>query len=82
MADVMVTTIDNPFDPFTEFDEWNNFDTVEKGYYTKEYLDRVSYDTNEMSPEIADYLVEKAVDEIVSINALGIYKKVWRKDKS
>lgn len=31
--EVMLTTEDNPFDPFTQYDEWYAFD-YEKGYHT------------------------------------------------
>ena len=31
MEEVRITTIDNPFNPFTEWDEWFNFD-LQKGY--------------------------------------------------
>jgi hypothetical protein len=37
----MLTTEDNPFDPFTQFDEWYAFD-VEKEYYTCAYLARIA----------------------------------------
>lgn len=79
MANVALTTIDNPYDPFNQFNEWFAFDTVIKGYNTCSYLDRISFDTTEMSPEIADVLIENAIDEIIAVNPLGIYKKVYRK---
>lgn len=33
MTESMLTTVDNEFDPFTDFDSWYNFD-VENGYNT------------------------------------------------
>ena len=78
MANVALTTIDNPYDPFTQFKEWYAFDTVQKGYYTSEYLARVAPYTPEMSAEVVEVLLENAIDEIVAINPLGIYKKVTR----
>ena len=30
MADVMLTTIDNPYNPFTEWNEWLQFDLASK----------------------------------------------------
>ena len=37
----MVTTKDNPFDPFEDYDEWNRYDQ-DKGYNTQSYLSRLS----------------------------------------
>lgn len=75
MTDSMLTTIDNPFNPFTQFDEWLAFDT-QKGYYTCEYLARICRSTSELGEEEEALAIEEAMDEIVALNALGIYKKV------
>lgn len=75
MAEHMVTTVDNPFNPFTEFDEWNAFDT-RAGYYTLAFLSRVMVNSNELSEVQQDEAYEEAVDEIVRENILGIYRKV------
>lgn len=79
MAKVALTTVDNPYDPFTQFKEWYAFDTVQKGYFTSEYLARVAPYSSDMAPEVAEILLENAIDEIVAINPLGIYKKVTQK---
>lgn len=74
----MLTTIDNPFDPFEQFTSWFLFD-VEKGYNTCSYLARIAKLSNGMTQKEEDDEVERAIDEIVSINPLGIYMKVRRK---
>lgn len=38
--EIMITTIDNPYDPFTQSADWYHFDTEEK-YFTYNYVDRV-----------------------------------------
>lgn len=73
---VALTTVDNPYDPFTQFNEWYAYDTVQKGYYTCEYLARVAPYTSDMAPDVADALREDAIDEICKLNILGLYKKV------
>ena len=72
---VLLTTIDNPFDPATEWDEWKRFDE-DRGYFTSEYLARIAKTSDSLSD--ADYLlaIEEAIDEICRINVLGIYKKI------
>jgi hypothetical protein len=75
----MLTTIDNPFSPFAQFDEWMAFDT-EKGYDTCNYLARIAKTSDELSDEANDLAITRAQDEIVELNILGIYKKVASKD--
>lgn len=75
MALHMLTTIDNPFDPFTQFDDWNAFDML-KGYHTVAYMARVIKYSDELSEADQVATIEAGIDEIVRENPLGIYKKV------
>lgn len=77
MNDVALTTIDNPYDPFTQFDEWYSFDTG-KGYNTCGYLARIARTSEDLSDFDNDLETRRAIDEIVSMNILGIYRKVER----
>lgn len=79
MSDCRLTTLDNPFNPFTEFDDWYDFD-VSHGYCTCGYIARVGYFKVDMPDTMHEDEYERVVDEISSINALGIYKKVTRAD--
>ncbi len=74
---VALTTVDNPFDPFNQFDEWNSFDE-QKGYYTNSYLARFAYTSSDLSDSDQALELERAIDEIIRINPLGIYKKVYK----
>ena len=74
----MLTTVDNPFDPFTQFDEWRRFDE-DHGYFTNALLARVTITSDELSEADQDVAVEKAIDEIVNINASGMHRKVTNK---
>lgn len=75
MITCMLTTIDNPYDPFEQFDEWYQFD-MEKGYSSCCYLDRVSQTSPQLSDEENAAEIEKAIDEIVKFDFMNIYKKV------
>ena len=74
---VALTTFDNPFNPFEQFTSWFQFD-VEKGYYTCSKLARITKIEDDFSQKEIDAEVERAIDEIVSTNPLGIYIKVTR----
>lgn len=76
-TDYRLTTLDNPYDPFEDFTSWFMYD-VEKGYNTCGYLDRVSNVTEDMSQNEASKEIERAIDEIIELNPLNIYKKVRR----
>jgi hypothetical protein len=71
----MLTTIDNPWNPHTNYDEWFAFDQ-QQGYNTPAYLARVAITSNELSDADQNLAISQAIDEIVDNNVLGIYKKI------
>lgn len=71
----MLTTVDNPYDPFTQFDEWYAWDESH-GYHSSALLGRVVYYSHELSDADASLAIEYAIDEIVQINASGMHTKV------
>lgn len=75
----MITTYDNPYDPFTKFREWFLYD-CEKGYYTCSYLARIARIANAMTEDEQNAEIERAIDEIIRLDFLGIYKKVYEND--
>lgn len=81
MAEHMVTTADNPFNPFTQWDEWFAYDE-RAGYHTTAFVARVMMTSLELSEADQSLAYELAVDEIVKFNVLGIYKKVTGPDSS
>lgn len=73
----MLTTVDNPFDPFTQFDEWYVWD-LSAGYCSPGLLARIAYSSDEIS-EVDEHLaVQQAIEEIVRENVSGMHKKVQR----
>ena len=72
----MLTTIDNPFNPFDDYTSWFLFD-VEKGYNSSSYLDRIAKYEDNMTEEEIKIETERAIDEIIYYDDLHIYKKVY-----
>lgn len=72
-----LTTIDNPYDPFEQFNSWFLFD-VEKGYNSSAYLGRIARTSDEFTEEENNEEIEKAIDRIIKYDFLNIYKKVKR----
>lgn len=69
-----LTTLDNPFNPFTHWDDWFAFD-ASKDYHTCAFLERVAEvgeDFNEFEAALAK---ERAMDEIIKYDVLGLYVK-------
>lgn len=70
-----LTTNDNPFNPFTQFNEWFLFD-IEKGYYTCAYLGRIAKTSKYLTDYENNLEIERAIDEIIKLDFMKIYKKV------
>lgn len=72
---VAITTIDNPYDPFNQFDEWLLYDKS-KGYNSCEKLARLARTSKQLSNYRNNQAIEEAIDRIIELDFLGIYKKV------
>ena len=70
-----ITTFDNPFDPFDDFEKWYLFD-VDKGYNSCQYLARLAKTSDSLSEVEYNEEVERAIDKILEFDPLKIYRKV------
>ena len=73
----MLSTIDNPYNPFDHYDEWLVYDETH-GYYSNSLLARILITSEELSEADQALDVERAIDEIVKENALGLHVKVYK----
>lgn len=80
MTKCALTTIDNPYDPFSQPDAWYRFDQ-DKGYCSCSFLARIARISDQLSEEENDREVERAIDDIVKYDVLGIYKKVRKPEE-
>ena len=83
----MLTTIDNPYNPFTNFDEWNAWDIshgwhfeeggiIANGYCSNQLLANIAVDSPDISYAQSGRAVNDAIDEIVKNNLTGMHIKV------
>lgn len=79
MAKCMLTTIDNPYDPFEQFDSWYMYD-MDKGYNSCAYLDRIARTSDSLTEEENDKEIERAINEIIKYDFMNIYTKVKREN--
>lgn len=71
-----LTTVDNPYDPITEYDKWNSWDRLRYG--TEQYLARVCYSSHALSQSEQDHEYIRAMIEICEMNPT-LYKIVTPK---
>lgn len=71
----MLTTVDNPYNPFTQWDLWYNFDK-NQGYDSCGYLDRVSATSDGFSEVENQRELNRAIDWIVKNDPFNMYRKV------
>lgn len=77
MKQCMLTTNDNPFNPFDQFDEWLAFDNA-KGYNSSGRLMRVAKLNDAMSDTEENAEIERAIDTIIANDFLNIFKKATK----
>lgn len=75
----MLSTTDNPFSPFTQFDDWYGFDESH-GYHSSALLARILVSSDDLSEADQAQARQDAIDEIVKYNVLGVSRKVKSSD--
>lgn len=75
MDEYMLSTVDNPYNPFTHFSEWYAWDTI-SGYNTLSLLARIAQYSDDLFETDADRVIDDAMNEIVEENVSGVHIKV------
>lgn len=75
MIRCFLTTVDNPYSPYEQFEDWYRFDT-DKGYNSSGLLMRMAYTSDQLTDAENAYEIEQAIDQIVAHDPLNIYKKL------
>ena len=77
IVETFLTTYDNPFDPFTDFNEWCSYD-CQLGYNTCALVDRVYQtlvDSNEIDEVESELLRVESMKRIVALMP-NVYKLI------
>ena len=76
MTETMLTTIDNPFNPFEQFVDWYLFD-CQMGYNTYSRIARLMpADDESLSSIEKDRIEDNIIDRMIQHDPLGIYTRV------
>ena len=75
MVRCFLTTFDNPYSPYEQFEEWYRYDT-DHGYNSSGLLMRLAYTSSQFTDNENAYEIEKAIDRIVAADPQNIYKKL------
>lgn len=71
----MLTTIDNPFNPFKQWDQWLAYDE-QAGHYTCNYLARIAVTSDSLSDVENEEEIENAMNDIIEHDPYKIYMKI------
>ena len=71
----MLTTYDNPYNPYTHFREWALFDAMH-GYNSAGLLARLAPSSDKICDTENDRFADAAIDSFIKHDILGLYVKV------
>ena len=75
MTRCFITTVDNPYDPCDQFDQWYRFD-CDHGYNSCGLLARLAYTSGQLTDNENAYEIELAIDQIIKADPLNLYRKI------
>lgn len=70
MPERMLTTDDNPFDPFTQWTEWDAHDRA-LGYHTTAMLARLVRTSHELPDAVQSQAIEDGIDDFLEVIVTG-----------
>ena len=73
----VLTTVDNPYNPFTEPDEWYQYDAT-CGHGASALVARLAATSWALSDEENDAIIDEAINRIILEDPTGLYKKVYK----
>lgn len=68
MARCMLSTSNNPYNPFIQYNEWAAFDENVCHYFTNAYLARTAITSPDLSGPDNERAIEDAIDEIIQFD--------------
>lgn len=85
VPEALLTTIDNEWDPFDNFAEWYSRDLAlareQNRRSASGYLAIIAANSDDVSDNEFNQVMNDAIDEIVELDLSGTFKKVTRKSK-
>lgn len=73
----MLSTKDNPYDPFVDYDSWFAFDT-NNNYNSCAFLDRIANTSSSMTEYEQQMEINRAIDEIVTLDPTDTFIRLER----
>ena len=77
MSKAMLTTVDNPYNPFDQWEKWLMYDN-DTGYNSCAYLARIAHTSDELSDSENEDEINRAIDEIIRYDPFNLYRKVTK----
>lgn len=82
--EVMLTTIDNPYNPFDNFEQWYMFDELQARRENRptccSYLARVDCSSDEVSEAEQRQTMNDIIDEIIELNLSNKFIKITQEE--
>lgn len=75
----LISTIDNPYNPWTDYDKWNQYDE-RNGYFTNQRVARLCLASNQSSDIDYEDAIEDAQNKLIDLLP-GLYKLVYKPKK-
>lgn len=75
MVRCFLTTFDNPYNPYTEFEKWYQYD-IDHGYNSCGLLMRLAETSTQFTDNENAYEIERAIDKIVIADPTNNFKKL------